>query len=82
MLDMASKFHIISKFVIDDLNRILHRQCAGMVMIYPYTKYHIPNFNGSLMTVTELNANNNFCSHYLLFYILKKKYHNKSFIFV
>jgi hypothetical protein len=52
---ITSKFRIVAVFVIVDLQKILHTECLCM-LIYLYTKFHIPSFSGSLLIAIKLRV--------------------------
>jgi hypothetical protein len=61
-------------YLIVDLVRIFNIDFVGMCIIYPHTKFHTTDPNGSLATVIKLKAIYRYHAAAILFsYILQKK---------
>lgn len=73
LLDISSKYHIITSLAIVDLQTVFYLQCICIFMIYFHTKFCVPCTNCLLVIALKLKAKKKVCmATILLFQILQQ----------
>ena len=60
--DTISRLCTIATFIILDLQTIVHTQCVQTLMIYPHTKFCVPNSTDSLVIAMRPKATEGVCT--------------------
>jgi hypothetical protein len=64
--DIASKYRMVTIFVVVDLYTIYHTRLIGVFIIYLHTQFYMTKCSGSVVTVMNPNAEEKFIGHYVV----------------